>query len=89
MEKYGTFRIDPCLVKTIKEINDRGMFRTLASCCGHKKYRHTIVVMNRETKLVLEYYTGAYLSKGKRKGNRYYKKDSEGYYFLPEVKRPF
>jgi len=89
LEKYGTFRIDPCLVKTIEEINTRGNFRTLASCCVHGKYRHTIVVIDRKTNIVCDYYTGGYLSKGKRKGNRYYKKDSEGYYFIPEVKRPF
>ena len=87
LEKYGTFRIDPCLVNKIDGINQRGLFRTLSSCCGHGKYRSTIVALSRETNIACDYYTGALLSMGKRKRNRYYKKDTEGFYYIPEVRR--
>ena len=63
-----------------------GLYQTLSSCCGHGKYPETIVVMEKKTKLVKEYHTQVFLSKGKRKGNRYYKKDAEGHYFIPELK---
>jgi hypothetical protein len=42
--------------------------------------------MNKENKNIFEYNSGIFLSTGKRKGNRYYKKDKEGHYFIPEIK---
>ena len=55
--------------------------KTLASCCGHGKYPTTIVI--KIGTRILEFYSRKKLSIKKR--NRYYKKDSEGYYFIPEL----
>ena len=85
LEKYGTTRIDPCLVVDIKLINAWGFFRTLSSCCGHGKYPETIIVIDKKNQNVFEFNSYTFLGKGKRKGNRYYKKDIEGFYFIPEV----
>ena len=85
LEKYGTFRLDPCMVDEIKRINGWGYFRTLACCCGHGKYPETIIVIDRKNQHVYEMISQTFLGKGKRKGNRYYKKDSTGYYYIPEV----
>ncbi len=83
--RYCNPRIDSCLQYTIELINAMGLYRTLASCCGHSEYPETIVVMEKKTKLVKEYHTQVYLSKGKRKRNRYYKKDDRGFYYIPEL----
>lgn len=82
---YNNPRIDECIRKECKKINDNGKLRTLSSCCGHKRYPKTIVVMQRDTKQVYELFSGVYLGRGRRKGNRYYKRDPIGHYFIPEV----
>ena len=80
---YNNPRIDKCLASTIKEINDEGVFKSLASCCGHNKYDKTIVVKERDTGSIFEYFTKIELKPKKR--NRYYKKDKEGFYYIPEI----
>jgi len=82
---YCNPRKDECIREEIKKINDNGILRTLASCCGHKRYPKTIVVMERESKKVYELFSGVYLGIGRRKGNRYYKSDPMHHYFIPEV----
>jgi len=76
-------RIDKCLVDTIKDIITKGL-KPLASCCGHGKYPTTIVVRDKKGK-IFELYSGIEL--GKRKRNRYYKRDKENYYYIPEVEK--
>jgi len=80
---YSNPRIDKCLIKEIEEINEIGLYRTILSCCGHNKYAKTIVVKERSTGRILEYFTKIELKPKKR--NRYYKRDPEGYYYIPEI----
>lgn len=80
---YCNPRIDVCLKDIIKTMNNI-QYKTLASCCGHEKYYATIVIKNKATGYISELYTGKKL--GVRKRNRYYKKDSEGFYYIPELK---
>jgi hypothetical protein len=85
---YSNPRIDECLREKIDKINDIGPYKTLASCCGHKKYPETIVVMYKKSEQVIELHSGTNLGIGQRKGNRYYRKDGpkkEDHYFIPEV----
>jgi len=52
---------------------------TLAHCCGHGKYPETIVVDSP---------SGAYeLNTGVKipRKRRFYRKDAEGFYYIPEV----
>ena len=81
---YCSSKIDPCIKVKIDQINVFTQFRTLLSCCGHGKYPKTIVVLDNDNK-VFEWFTHTVLSEGIRPGKRYYKKDEEGYYYLPEV----
>jgi len=62
-------------------------FQILMSCCGHGKYPMTLVVRNRASRYVFEWFSGVSLTKGTkyRKRQPYYKKDEEGYYYIPEV----
>lgn len=56
----------------------------LASCCGHNRYPKTIVVRFRADKgFVFEYFSGVIIPRKRR----FYKRDKEGYYFIPEVIR--
>ena len=81
---YNNPRIDKCMKEIVDKINKERRYKTLASCCGHNKYPKTIVVKERETGNIFEYYTKIQLQVKKR--NRYYRKDNEGFYFIPKLK---
>ena len=86
--------IDPEIQQRVQIINLVGKIkdsahplRTLASCSGHGKYPPTIVVFNRETNEVSEWFSGRklphYYKNGKNR-KRFYKRDPEGFYYIPE-----
>lgn len=79
-------RIDPCMRGFIKRIKDYlycyGDEEIVACCCGHKKYSMTIVVNNRVGKSYFyDLVSGVEIPRKKR----FYKKDKQGYYYIPEV----
>jgi len=75
---FNDIRIDPCMKKILIPIRDSGI-RTLACCCGHNKYPMTIVY---ETSTgPEEWFSGVKIPRKKR----FYVKDSEGFYYIPEV----
>jgi hypothetical protein len=77
--RYGGRRLDPCLKPIIKKINRAGIWKTLASCCGHGKYLLSIIAKNQQGE-IYEIISGLHLKKPKR--HRFYKRDDEGYYYL-------
>lgn len=79
---YNNPRIDNCLRKTIKRINESSGFKTLASCCGHDIYNATIVIKDKKG-YVFELFSRKELEVKKR--NRYYKKDNDGIYYIPKI----
>ena len=82
-KKTTTMRrnIDPCLRKIIAFLN-RKSIKTVSSCCGHGKYKPTIIIETRY-KTYLEIFSGRYLNNHKR----FYRRDKDGYYYLslPEI----
>ena len=71
-----------------KKRGDYFKFKIVACCCGHKKYNMSIVVkadVYVRNKYVRSYFqefiTGIEIE---RKRN-FYKKDKQGYYYIPEV----
>ena len=72
-------RIDSCMKDEIDAVNSCG-YKTVASCCGHGRYSHTIIV-RRSDGQVYELATNRLISR-KRK---FYKTDKKGYYYIPEV----
>lgn len=82
---YCNRKIDDCLLTTVKRINKSKNIRTLASCCGHGKYKPTIVIIV-NNKDVYEFFTKTKLDRKKR--NRYYKTDVDKYYYIPELLKP-
>jgi len=82
--EYSTpnVRIDKCMRRLIKWLKMCG-YVTKASCCGHNKYPMTIIV-EIETggrKHYTELLSNTLIPRKKR----YYKRDEEGYYYIPEV----
>ena len=75
--KSGDTRIDLCMRKKIKEMNDMKI-KTVACCCGHDKYFPTIVAKYGD--VYLEFITGTKIPRIRR----FYKRDEEGIYFIPE-----
>jgi hypothetical protein len=77
-----TIRVDSCMREKILALNENGI-TTLACCCGHGIYTETIVVSG-----------GIILAKNVEKFvttsriRNFYKKDTNGYYYIPEVSSP-
>lgn len=82
-KSYCPCVIDPCLESLIIAINRFHGVQTLASCCGHGVYPVTIIVKGYKDNIIIEFFSGTKLEYRKR--NRFYKKDQNGYYFIPEV----
>lgn len=80
---YCNPRIDTCLTSIIEKLNKLSHFKTLCCCCGHGKYNPTIVIKDKKGN-VFELFSRVKL--GPKKRNRYYKKDADGYYYIPELK---
>ncbi len=79
--KNDSRRIDPCMRKFIEGLNlsfSRNV-RTMACCCGHGKYPMTIIVQ--DYGMVWDLVSGMVIPRKKR----FYKKDKQGYYYIPEV----
>ena len=72
--------VDFCIANLIDVLNRFDELQTLACCCGHKKYDMSIVVKDSQGK-VWELMSGISLYRKKR----FYVKDKEGYYYIPEV----
>jgi hypothetical protein len=73
-------RVDQCIAIKIIALW-KNKFRTLGSCCGHGRYPKTIIITAKDGEN-REIYSNKIIPR-KRK---FYKKDKEGYYYIPEVK---
>lgn len=79
--KNDSRRIDPCMKELIAFLNEYGL-PTVACCCGHSKYPMTIVV-DVGNYPAIEICSGIQLNRKKR----FYRKDRQGIYYIPEVWR--
>jgi len=78
--KYCPSEIDECMKNLVKALNREGL-KTYASCCGHERYPMTII-MKDEIGMAYDFISGRVLVGRKKK---FYKKDKEGYYYIPET----
>ena len=82
--KYCPSEIDKCIKSFILSLRVAG-FKTLSSCCGHGgRYPLTVVIEARaknKKPFNIELISGIVIPRKKR----FYKKDSKGYYYIPEV----
>ncbi len=79
-KKNDSRRIDPCMRNLIKFVNDQEI-ETVACCCGHGKYPMTIIVAYRRLGSFWELLSDTEVPRKKK----FYKKDKQGYYYIPEV----
>jgi len=95
--KNDSRRIDPCMKTFIVLLNHyfiQSEIKVVACCCGHNKYPMTILVKGKpyhpsgfknpfvkEKDLVQELVSGKIIPRQKK----FYKKDKQGYYYIPEV----
>ena len=76
--KNGYKRIDPCMRPLIAHLNNQGI-TTKACCCGHGKYRSTVII--EENGKLVELYTRMEIPRIKR----FYRRDSRGVFYVPEI----
>lgn len=92
-KKSGLKRIDPCMREIIKWLNNK--HKTILSCCGHGKYEPSIII--KEYRIIngkreicfIELFSGKILRIKKnpldKDPKKFYKRDKQGYYYIPEV----
>ena len=83
-KKSGLKRIDPCMKNFIETLNillKNSDLEIVACCCGHYKYPMTIVVKHRTTNKSYDLISSKTIPRKKK----FYKKDKQGYYYIPEV----
>jgi len=77
-------KIDRCIRPLIKWLLECD-YAPVASCCGHNKYPITVVVKKVSPSQVTyfqELFSGEIIPRKKR----FYRRDNQGYYYIPEVK---
>lgn len=80
--KTSNTQIDKCmrfLIKGIKLMSKKE-FKIVACCCGHGKYPMTIVVKD-ENGVYCDIVSGEIINRTRN----FYKKDKQGYYYIPET----
>ncbi len=80
--KNDSRKIDPCMNNLITILNEKGI-RTRSCCCGHGKYNMTIVVWEGDLKVYREIMSNIVIPRKKK----FYVKDKQGVYYIPEVLR--
>ena len=78
--KYCPSEIDECLKNIINFMKVKGgKIQPVSCCCGHNRYPMTIIITNGE--LNWDLISNEIIPRKKK----FYKKDSKGYYYIPEV----
>ncbi len=87
LKRYKTCntRIDRCIKPLIEWLIQQG-YHPISSCCGHEKYPLTVIIREKSNKILhREIFSGIIIPRRKR----FYQRDEEGCYHLPELKRRF
>ena len=80
-KKNGGRRIDPCMKELIKNLNLYTTLNIVSCCCGHGKYSLTLLIKFDEE--IIDLFSGKVIPRKKR----FYKKDKQGCYYIPEVSK--
>ncbi len=73
-------RIDKCMRNLIRYLKFCSNLKVVACCCGHGKYPMTIVV-----EWMPEYKREIISDTIITRKRKFYKRDKQGYYYIPEV----
>lgn len=79
--KTSNTHIDKCIRHLISSLNQHG-YVTVSSCCGHGKYPLTVIcrVHGRRNRFY-ELISGKEIPRTRN----FYKRDKEGFYYIPET----
>ena len=83
--KTSNTQIDECMrvfISNLSNVIGNG-FKIVACCCGHGKYPMTVIIKQQE-----QFTTNFYdliSGEGISRRRNFYKKDKQGYYYIPEV----
>jgi len=83
--KPNNRRIDPEIRSLVESVNHISFITTVGSCCGHGKYHPTIVVKTSDNGYFYEFISDTAILRTKR----FYVKDKNGYYYIPEVEQNY
>lgn len=83
-KRLKKIRVDKCIRNLIKSLTNHG-YNTVACCCGHGLYPITIVCKEKNILRKYDYFELISDIEIPRTRN-FYKKDTKGYYYIPEVK---
>lgn len=72
-------RLDACMENEVMKLSEDG-WSPLSCCCGHGRYHKTIVLFDGGGG-AKEHFSGVKIDRRAR----FYKRDAEGLYFIPEV----
>ena len=75
-------RIDKCMrifIKCLNTMSKSSNFKIVACCCGHNKYPMSIIV--KEEFMYWDIVSGKLIQRNRN----FYKRDKQGYYYIPEV----
>ena len=81
-KKSSNKKIDKCIETLIFRMKQNGI-KTLACCCGHKRYHMTIVVKDEGG--IYDMVSDVEIVRKKR----FYVKDKNGLYYIPEVENHY
>jgi len=71
-------RLDNCIAKEVMDYNEIGKLNTVASCCGHGRYRKSVIFLMDDGSF-FELYSRRVFPKGTK---TFYRIDSNGFYHL-------
>lgn len=96
--KTSNTQIDKCMREEVKEFNKAlkllkpytDNLKIVACCCGHGKYKKTIVIKRKaDSKDELDSYFEHFSLIDIPRSRNFYVKDKQGYYYIPELKRDY
>jgi len=79
-KKYLNNKVDQCLKDRIENINKYSNYKTLGCCCGHGVYNPSIIVKD-----IFGNIKDLITNKQIPRKKRFYKKDKNGFYYIPEL----
>jgi len=79
--KTSNTRIDKCMRHLCGFIEKHTVYKVKACCCGHNKYPATLVIHMIGFDTLIEVFSNTII----RRARNIYKRDKEGYYYIPEI----
>jgi len=77
-------KVDDCIAKELLRLNKKGIL-TLGSCCGHNRYKKTIIILHQDGKTRIEKFSKKIIPRSRRFYVTCKEGKNKGYYYIPEI----